>query len=380
MKAPGFLAIASGVLLIAALATVLSTRAALPGVPQANPAPIVTVVAAERAQWPVALDATGAIAPWHEAIVGAQVAGLRLTEVHANVGDVVKRGQLLARFDAEMLRAEKAQLEAALAQAEATASQAEANRQRALQLQDSGGISGQEVLQHLTQAKIAQAQVAAARAQLASKQLQLRQADVVAPDDGEISARSAAQGAVGAGGQELFRIIRQHRLEWRGELTAAQITQVAVGQRLQLDLPDGQVADAQVRRIAPSLESGSRLGLIYADIEPGSSARAGMYAGGRIVLAQTGAVVVPAASVVIRDGRSYVFKLQADGGTLRAMAQPVTVGRRNAARTEIVRNLGVGEHIVLQGAGFLNDGDPVRIDPPPPMPPASKPAAPEGKR
>jgi len=331
----------------------------------------VTTAVAQTARWPVTLEASGAVAPWEEASIGAQVGGLMLREVRVNVGDAVRRGQVLARFDAQMLQSDETLLMAQLRQAQALAAQADANRNRALQLQGSGGISNQDVLQAVTQADTAQAQVAAAQAQLASKRLQLGHATVLAPDDGVISARSATVGAVAPSGQELFRLIRQNRLEWRGEVTAAQLTRIAPGQRIELSLPDGNRALGRVRQLAPSLAPATRLGTVYADLEPRSSARAGMYARGRFVLADSPAVVLPAASVVIRDGHDYVFGLQGRTETARVSLRPVTVGRRQGTQVEIVQGLAVGDRLVVQGAGFLNDGDMVRIAPAPAAVPAN---------
>jgi RND family efflux transporter MFP subunit len=322
--------------------------------PKAAQAVAVTAAVATFSDWPAVLEASGAIAPWQEAVVGAQVTGLHLTEVNVNVGDQVKKGQILARFDEGLLRADEAQLKAAW-------TQADTNRRRAQTLKDSGGISEQDILQYTTQADTA-------RAQLDAKELQLRYAVVVAPDDGIISARSATLGAVAGSGQELFRMIRQNRLEWRGELNAAQLAQIVPGQRISLALPDGGSAGATVRQTAPSLDVQTRLGLVYADLDgvrPKTSARAGMYANGRIVLAQKPALAVPAGAVVIRDGRSYVLKLPAAGatrpGALTVALTAVTTGRRQGTATEIVSGLKAGDNVVVQGAGFLNEGDAVRV-------------------
>jgi RND family efflux transporter MFP subunit len=263
------------------------------------------------------------------------------------VGDQVRKGQVLALFDPALLRADEAQLAASY-------DQAAANRQRILSLQSSGAVSDQDVLQFVTQARTADAL-------LSSKRLQLRYTAVLAPDDGAISARTATLGAVVPVGQELFRLIRQNRLEWRGEMTAAQLALIAVGQKIELSLPDGTLATATVRQTAPSLDAQSRLGIAYADIVPGSSARSGMYANGRVVLGNSAALVVPAESVVIRDGRSNVLAVVDRGLTPRVSLRPIMVGRRQGDEIELVSGVGDSDRLIVQGAGFLNDGDVVRL-------------------
>jgi multidrug efflux pump subunit AcrA (membrane-fusion protein) len=238
----------------------LTTRAVGPTLPvQRVPALTVTTATPQRVVWPITLSTSGSIEPWREASVGTQVGGYQLTQVLVNVGDQVRRGQILARLDPALLRAQKVQLSA-------NAQQATVNRQRALLLQKDGAISDQDVLQFATADKVA-------AAQLASNRLQLRYTAVIAPDDGVISARIATFGAVVPAGQELFRLIRGGRLEWRGELTATQLASVVKGQHVALALPDGSSATARVRDTAPTLNGSSRLGLIYADVSPGSRAR-----------------------------------------------------------------------------------------------------------
>ncbi len=307
----------------------------------------VTSAAPRSVRWSATIEASGAIAPWQEAIIGTQIGGYRLIDVRVNVGDQVKKGQLLAVLDPDLLRADEAQLEA-------TYEQAEANRQRALKLKSTGAISDQEVLQFLTQAKTA-------AAALDSKRLQLRYTRILAPDDGAISSRAATLGAVMSVGQELFRLIRANRLEWRGELTAAQLAHIETGQRIELTLPDGSNAVAKVRQTAPSLDTQSRLGIVYADLDTGSVARAGMYANGRVMMNDTPALVVPSESVVIRDGRSYVVKLADASATPKVSMQAVTVGRREGSEVEVAGELAANDRVVVKGAGFLNDGDVVRV-------------------
>lgn len=342
----------------------------------ASGASLVVSLAAPRLQaWPSTIEASGSVAAWQETIIGAQIGGLQLQEVRVNVGDRVRRGQILAVFDPAAPRAEAARLTAALAQAEAAAGQAEVNRLRAESLADSGAISTQERLRYATEAETAQAAVQAARAALEAQREQLRYAVVRAPADGVIVARVATPGSLGGVGQEMFRMIRQGRLEWRGELTAAQLSRVASGQVVELDLPDGSQARARVRQRAPSLDPQTRLGLVYADLVEPSAARAGMYAGGRILLPETFAVTVPAASVVLRDGRHYVYAATPRDGDLVVRALEVTPGRRRGAEVEIERGVLGDARVVERGAGFLKDGDRVREARPARVGAATRPAA-----
>lgn len=322
--------------------------------PQAAPALTVQIAAATTAEWPETLQVSGPIAAWQEAIIGSEISGQRLIELRVNVGDRVKKGEVLARYNADMLQAEREELQA-------TWQQAEADRVRAASLQDSGAMSSQQIENYANQAAIA-------KARLQAKLVQLRYATVAAPADGTISARSATLGAVGAAGGELFRMILDDRLEWRAELSAEQLAQVKAGQIVTLTLPEGSTAQAKIRQLSPALDAQTRLATAYADILPGSRAYAGMYAAGTIAMQVRPALVVPAVGVVIRDGRTYVFTVgdtvataHKAEATYKVTQQAVTTGRHQGDRVEITEGLRSGARVITQGAGFLNDGDTVRI-------------------
>ncbi len=316
------------------------------------PALTVQTAVATQAEWPQTVRVSGPLVAWQEAIIGAEVGGQRLTELRVNVGDIVKKGEVLARFNTETLDAERAELKA-------TWERAESDRVRGESLQTSGTISKQQF-------EIYNSQAAIAKARLDAKNLQLRYATVVAPASGSISARSATLGAIGAVGGEWVRLIVEERLEWRGELSAEQLVSVKTGQSVTLTLPDGSSAQAKIRKLSPALDAKSRLATAYADVTAGSNARAGMYASGSIAMQNSPALVVPAVSVVIRDGRSYVFVLGAaekagDMAIHKVTQQVVTTGRSAGSDIEISAGLKAGARVVTQGAGFLNDGDSVRV-------------------
>ena len=156
----------------------------------------VTLTQARPATLPIKLLANGNIAAWQEASVATETGGLRALTLHANVGDTVQRGQLLASFAPDSVQADVALARAGLSEASANALEATANADRARAVQGSGALSAQQVSLYLTQELTARARVESARAQLDAQLLRLKQTRVLAPDAGIITARSATVGAV----------------------------------------------------------------------------------------------------------------------------------------------------------------------------------------
>jgi len=312
--------------------------------------------------WPETVTANGAIGAWQEAVVGAETGGVRLIEVLADVGDQVRKGQELARFDTAPLQAAYAQQKAALAEAEARLVEAMANADRARSLRQTQAISEQDLIKATTASQAAHAQVEVARARLLTQKIMLDNARVLAPDDGVISSRSAMLGAVSAPGMELFRLVRQNRLEWRAELTAAELTAIKPADRATVELANGEVIEGKVRQVAPVLDTGSRTGIVYVALDTHNpAARAGMFAAGHIFLGERPGISIPASALVLRDGREYVFKVDPEMG--RVVQVQVATGRREADRVEVVRGIDATDKVVESGGAFLNDGDRVRVVP-----------------
>ena len=338
----------------------------------AKPALTVTVVTPQRTELASTLVATGNIAAWQEALIGAEVNGLKLNDVRANVGDVVKKGQVLATFAAETIDADLAQSRASVAEAEAFLAEAQSNADRARTLEASGALSTQQINQYVTAAKTAEARLAAVRAVARASQVRLANTQLLAPDDGTISARSATVGAVVQGGQELFRMVRKNRLEWRAEVTSSELSRIQPGQKVIVVTPAGANVTGKVRVIAPTVDPQTRNVQVYVDLQAGAAARAGMFARGEFELGKSPALTVPQPSVVVRDGSSFVFVMKSDN---RVQQQKIVVGRRVGDLVEVTSGLQAEATIVAQGAGFLNDGDLVKVTSRSPIP-VSAPIAP----
>ncbi len=310
---------------------------------------------------PSTLTANGNIAAWQEAIIGSLANGLQLTDVRVNVGDVVRKGQVLAVFGAETVRAELAQTQAGVAEAEAALAAAIADNERAKTLKDSGALSVQQIAQYDTQAKTAAARLQAAKAQVQAAQVRLKQTTVYSTDDGVISARMATVGAVVAGGQELFRMIRQSRLEWRAEVVANQIGNVKVGSTATVVAANGTSLQGKVRMIAPTVDPQTRTSIVYVDLPKAANVSAGMFAKGEFDFGATDVVTVMQQSVVVRDGFNYVFVLGSPDAVAPVSQTKITIGRRIGDRIEVTDGLKPINSVVENGAGFLADGDTVKV-------------------
>ncbi len=328
--------------------------------PAARPALSVALITPQQEDWPRSVSANGNVAAWQEVQIGPEIGGQRIAEVLVNVGDAVKKGQLLARIASENVAADLEQARGALAEAEANAAEAAANATRARHLKDQGFYSAQQASQILTAEQTALARLASARARMGTEELRLAQTRVLAPDSGTISTRLATVGSLAQPGQELFRLVRGNRLEWRAEVTAAEIGRIQPGMHVSLALPgqDQARVEGKVRAVAPTIDAQTRNALVYVDLPAASPARAGMFARGEFDAGRAAALTLPQTAVLLRDGFSYVYRVAADN---RVAQVKVGIGRRLGGRIEIVAGLDPATRVVAEGVGFLADGDLVRV-------------------
>lgn len=362
---------AKQIALLGGLACIAGLAAALADNPQpaaatpvANPALSVSTVRPEIRDLPIVLTANGSIAAWQEAVIGAEIGDLRLNAINVQVGETVKKGQVLATFADDSVQADIAQSRAVVAEAEANLAEARLNAERARNAAASGALSAQQVDQYLTGAKTAEAKLQSAKALLDAQLLRLKYTRVLASDDGVISARTATLGAVAGKGQELFRLIRQNRLEWRGELTAAEMARLRPGLAATVEVPGVGQTDGSVRMLAPTLDVQSRNGLVYVDLPNAAQRglRAGMFAHGEFHLGNSPGLTIPQEALTLREGFSYVFRL-VDRNAERARVEQIKVqlGRRSGDRLEVLSGLGATDSLVAGGGAFLADGDVVRV-------------------
>lgn len=323
-----------------------------------RPSLAVTVITPKTALLPMTITANGNISAWQEASIGNETNGLKLDDVKVNVGDIVQRGQLLATFSTRTVTVELAQTQAALTEAEAVLAETRDNVKRAIELQTTGALSAQQIQQYSTAEKTAQARLQSAQAYLDTQQLRLEQTQVLAPDNGIISARNATVGSVPPIGEELFRLIRGSRLEWRAEVSAEDLPKLKPGQRVDVMPVGGKTVTGILRILSPVVNTQTRNGLAYIDLPVDNTLRAGTFARGKFELGATKVLTLPQSAVLLRDGFSYVLRVNSDS---RVIQTKVSTGRRTADLVEIISGITTADQVVESGGAFLGDGDLVRV-------------------
>ncbi|MBH0238379.1 efflux RND transporter periplasmic adaptor subunit [Methylobrevis albus] len=319
----------------------------------------VAVVRPVARQWAETVPASGWLKPWHEAVIASEIGGLRITEVLVDVGSVVSKGQPLVRLAQESALAELRQQEAAVETATADLAKAQANAARARKVQGSGALSDEQVNDYLIGEQTATASLASAEAVLDGQRIKVDQTIITAVDDGLITSRSAQLGAVVSSGTELFRLVRQQRVEWQAEVSARYLRGMKEGLVAAIDGPDGTRIEGKVRLVGPTVSTSTGRAIVYVTLPTGRTPPSGLYATGRIELQTTPALTVPETSLLFRDGLNYVFTVNEESRVRRVR---VETGRRNAGDVEILSGIDEAARVVRSGGAFLSDNALVRVE------------------
>ena len=318
---------------------------------------VVEIARPVQVQWKDTIPANGWLAPWQEAVIASEIDGLKVTQINADVGDYVHKGECLARLSDETVLAEIERLNAAVLLAKAEYEQAKATADRSRLLDGTNAQSKEQYEAYLFAEKAAQAKLEEEKAALKMQKIRLDQTKILAVDDGVISGRSAHLGSVVATGTELFRLIRQRRLEWQAEIANRDINKVYIGQEVEINLPEGDAIKGHIRTISPVINKNTARTIVYVRLDTSTTEKSGQYVSGTIALGESAALILPSSAIVIRDGFSYVYS-ENSGKVTRVKVQ---TGRRVGDKVEILKGLDGNQKIVRSGAAFLTDGSDVKV-------------------
>lgn len=327
------------------------------GQAQAAAGQTVTVATASLTNLPRTVTASGTVTPWEEVPVGAETGGLVATAVYVDEGSYVRQGQPLVQLNDALLRAQLRQQQAAVQTAEANLARDDAALARSQELKERGFLSQASLDTALADQRSSAANLASARAALAETQTRLSQATIRAPVSGLISSRSVTRGQIVQAGNELFRMVRDGRLELDAQVPETDIPLLRAGMTAAVTSDQAGETSGTIRIVTPEVSAETRLGVARIALSPGSGLRPGMFARASINAGSQPGVTVPTPAVLYRENRAGVFVLRTNN-TVRFT--PVTVVGRDDQRTSVT-GVQAGARVVVEGAGFLNEGDRVAV-------------------
>jgi RND family efflux transporter MFP subunit len=322
----------------------------------------VEVTRVQRQDLTTEIRFSGSLQPVRRTSLTAKVSGT-LSEVLVDVGDPVKAGDVIARFETKEFETTLDERRATLQATDAQLKVAEATLSRTRQL-SGNGISSQAALDQ-AEADVLRlrAQQRGLQSQVESAQKSLADTVVRADFDGIVSARSVEEGQTVGVNAELVSVVDLSSLEVAAGVPANRIAEVAVGQKahLRIDGFDGRVFEAEVRRISPVATANSRSIDVFLSIDNSDNAlRGGMFAAGAITVRNSADVVALPAAALRKDGdKAFVLKVHDD----RLVRQDVTSGAawENGRLVEIISGVQAGDVVVTAPLPDLKPDTAIRI-------------------
>lgn len=326
--------------------------------PPAPPRPVVTERVADTAAQGRSIP--GVIVAATEVQMAFQTLG-RMIERPVDVGDRVRKGDLLARLDPEDLTASTRAAEAAAESAEVNLKTAQntADRARALAARNVASTAQLETAEQALAA--AQSTVAQTRAQLASARDAQGFAVMTAPIDGVISSVSAAAGAVVAAGDPIMTLSSEGKVEARIDLIEAQVQGMKPGARFQVwrDRDGETPIEGTVVRIDPVADPLTRTRRVSIALPDDAGLRLGSLVQARPAGTDAGGLTVPTGALVRSGDASAVWTVARQGDTATVSLRPVQTGGVIGNRTQITAGLSPGDEVVIRGVHSLTEGQAV---------------------
>lgn len=305
---------------------------------------------------------TGTISARHDLPIGDGGQAGRIVKVYVQVGDAVRRGQVLAQLDDSVLKPQVAELAASLAKARAQATLSAAEYRRALAIGPDGGLSRQDIEKNQATAAMDAANVRMVAAQLQQKRAQLALTRIVAPVAGIVLTRNAEVGQVASpGGPALFTLEDGGRVELKGQVPEQDLASLKVGQPAQVHLIGyPRPFLGHIWLLGATVSAQTRLGQVRIALEPNPALRPGAFARAVITENHAERPVVPQTAVMTDSAGSYVFIVNHKDIAVR---RRVKIGGVIASGVVIDQGLSGREHVVTLAGGFLQSGEKVRLAP-----------------
>ena len=304
----------------------------------------VSVVRAEHRTLVDRIDVVGVTVPREDVVVIPELTGLRILNIHVEVGDYVKKGQKLAVLDSESLKIE---LQGLRTEYERTREE----YQNLSAMQPSGAVSREALAQRRAAFEVA-------RSRWENAQLSVQRTQILAPTEGLVYERQAAIGGLTNGSEPLFRLARNGEVEAAAAVPEAMVPRLRPAMAVSLKIAGNPVpVSGAVRLITPSVNRDSRATEVRISFKRDGVIPVGQFCEASIAVAQAAGWVLPGTTLQQDAQGMFVWALDAERKVIRT---PVTVVTRTPQSVLVNEVLG-GQPIVAKAGSFLKEGDLVAV-------------------
>jgi HlyD family secretion protein len=349
---------AVGIAIVALLAVRMTQSAALKkSITNKSSVPTVSVTQVGVSDVPTTIEIIGTISARYDMPIGAEGDAGRISAIYVEAGDHVKKGQVLARLNVNVLQPQVANLQAALEQARAEAELADAEYKRALAVGTAGALSVEETQRRKSTAVTAAAKVKVAEAMLAEAEAKLARAEIRAPADGIILTRNVEVGQIATpGGEALFRLSENGDVELRGQVAEQDLPLLKLGQDVAVKLTGtSHVYPGKVRLLGAVIDPQTRLGTVRVALQPDANLRPGAFARAEVTVSNAERTVLPQTAVLTDQKGSYVLVVTPDNKLERRAVR--VSGIAGSGVTIADGGVKASEQVVSTAGAFLQEGE-----------------------
>ena len=304
--------------------------------------PSVSVVEVSAREVPQTATYTSTVQPYVKNNIAPQMAG-RITKINVEIGDFVKKGQVLAEID-------KAQLQ----QAQLQLHNQEVELERLRALYDAGGLSKSDLDAIELSYNVTKTQV----------DNLLENTVLCSPIDGVVTARNYDVGDMYTMSMPIYTVEQIRPVKLLVGISESDYTKVKKGDAVEItvDALPGQTFTGKVGKIYPTVDAATRTFLVEIVVpNNGNLLRPGMFARVTVTFGVNNNVVIPDVAVVKQQGSGerFVYILNQDG---TVNYQKVVLGRRMGAEYEVLEGIPSGAKVVTGGQIRLKDGVKVTVN------------------
>jgi len=319
---------------------------------------LVTVTELKKEPLEITETSIGSLESLTDPTIAAEIAA-RVLNVHVNVGDRVKQGQLIATMDATDFNMQRNEAQAEAVRIKTLLENQEKIVARNQALVDKRFISQNAVDNDVATQNSLKAQLKGAESRVGSINHSSSKTKIYAPVSGVVEKKIADKGDFVKQGDPLVQIISTQRLRAHLPFPEYVGAKLKAGLKVRLSTPTSiKPIETTIHELKPMITEGNRSIDVIADVVDASEWQPGASVTGTVILGEeSAALMIPEQSLVLRPAGEVVYVVREN----KAYQAIVKTGIRQNGLIEILDGLQLNDRIVVDGAGFLTDQAPITI-------------------